>query len=447
MNRIIRTEMSLFLRKNTGIFLISALAFMLSCVAVNITWTNFLSAREEQKSMEESYGDRSYYKIMLNGGEEELSNFFSGKNAAAIKKAFEQLKAEKLFDYSYTEENVIEFFNDDDPSYSADDFPSYPPECVSGYETGNPEVTDNYLCLKAFYADRLFFGQNHVKLREGEWFPEDSYSVDSLDNLELPVILGNAYQGIYQVGDTISNAHIATQKPITLKVCGFLEADSYFYDNNNEKTILNRYMIVPAMETSEAYDNSVDIENDTFFKQIYDSMKLMNARIICKKSDAGQTTKRVYEIFQDSQLYELRLTDETGSAEKSLEEARNLAVSCSAVSIFITGFGVAVFCIQMRYKLLQQRKKYSVFLLNGITRKQMFLITAADTICILAFSDLLYAVFWVWNDSRGYDGLELSGSVFLLLLPMEILIICLMGFLGVKGISGLDMSGILRENE
>ncbi len=446
MFQIIWLEIKDFLTKNIKIFLLSAIAFAFSCIAVNIALTNYMQAKQEQNVMEESYGKKSYYKINLNGDEEVFSNFFGGKNAENIKNAFEELKEEDTFDYRYSIENAIEFFNTEDPSYGTKDFPKYPQQCVYGYEEGQVGQYDDYLPLKGIFADRLFSKEPNVHIEKGSWFQEKDYFVESLKDIKLPVILGSAYKSYYALGDTLTNAHIATEESITLVVIGFFEENSYFYDNNNDKILLNRYMVVPSVETTYDYILK-DGSYDTFFKYAYDSTKIMNARIVCNENDSDKILKKVNQIFMKNHLYELRLVDESNGAKKALEQSKDLATSCMIISLFIVIFSVIVYGIQMYYKIQRNKRKYGVFIVEGITKKQIFLIILIDTLAVFILADILFVVFWYLNARRGFDGLGLTSYTFIVIPLMEFLILCVMGTLGVSKINRLNLSSSLRENE
>lgn len=446
MLQIVFLEIKDFIIKNTKIFLLSAFAFMLSCIAVNITLTNFVMANQEQEAMEESYGNKCYYKINLNGDEEVFRNFFGGGNAEKIKTVFEQLNKDSLFDYRYEIQNGIEFFSTQNPEYGQEDFPLHSQECVYGYEEGEPNVYDNYLQLKGIFADRLFSSEPNIDLEDGKWFEDKDFYVDSLEDIHLPVILGNEYRDYYEIGDELTDAHIATEESITLEVVGFFEKDSFFYDNNNDKILLNRYMVVPSVETTYNYA-AKEGELDQFFKYAYDSTKIMNARIICKERDAEEVKSRVNQIFIENQLYELRLTDESSGAKKALEDSKSMAWSSLVISIFVILFSVIVYGIQMYYKILQNKRKYGVFQLNGITRRQIFLLTLTDTLTVFILADFLFVIFWTINANRGFEGLGLTGWTFVVIPLMEVFILLVMGVLGMHQIRYLNMSSVLRENE
>lgn len=118
MKFIVLNEIRDFVLKNIAVFILLVLAFAFSCVAINLTLTYYLDTEKVQSEMEESYGDKSFYKIMINGDNEALANFFSADNVEKIKSFFEDISSSPDFEYRYALENSIEFFNEEDSNYS-----------------------------------------------------------------------------------------------------------------------------------------------------------------------------------------------------------------------------------------------------------------------------------------------------------------------------------------
>ena len=447
MIKIVIREVINYICHNTKIFVLSALALMFSCIAINIALTNYIKANEQKIAMQESYENKRFYKIMINGSEEVVNQFFNGDNVEKIKKLFEQLNSDKMFEYRYTTENGIEFYNDK-IDYNKSMFPAYPQQCVDGYEMGAPEVQDNYLRLKGFYVDRLFNTEKYVALDSGKWFEDDDFVIADTQNMTLPVIMGSEYRDYYQIGDKLENAHIGTGEDITLYVIGFLKKNSYFYDNNNDKCMLNRYLLVPSVEVSDTFKKYNDDGTvNSFYSSAYDSLKVMNTRIICTEANAADVKKNVEKYFSSDQLYELRLNDETSGAKKQLNEFKSIAISSFVISLIVIIFSLTVYGIQLYYKLLRQRKKYSILLFAGISKGQVFWISVADTLVVFILADILFLGFWILNYQRGFDGLGLSAVTFVVIPVLEILMILLLGGYSTRKTFKLNLSSSLRENE
>lgn len=448
MKWIVLKEIKEFLLKNKKVFWLSVFAFAFSCVAINLTLTYYLDAESIRKEMEESYGDKSFYKIMVQGDEEALANFFTAEHVMKIKKFFEEICSSPDFEYRYAQKNSIEFFDVENPAYSPKDFPAYKETCLYGYETGEPSVREDYVSLKGIFADHLFGTESTLELSEGSWFQNTDFYIDSQENMELPVILGHEYAGLYKLGDRIQHAHIGTVENTTLTVVGFLKENSYFYDNNNDKIVLNRYLVVPSVEVTDRfpYRNRDGSYNDCFLNA-YDSLKIMNARIICSRTSAKRVEKEIKEICQNTGMYEIRVQDETSGAVEDLKDMESRASSCLSISLFIIILSTIVYGIQLNYKLVKDRKKYSIFVLNGMTRKQLFLITIVDSLFVFVVADVLFLAFWFFNFRRGTQGLGLSGYTFVLIPVLELCILIVMGLYGTWQTNRINMSMALRENE
>lgn len=448
MKCIVLKEIKEFLVNNTKVFMLSVFAFAFSCVAINLTLSYYLDAEKLQKEMEERYGDKSFYKIMVQGDEEALANFFAAEHVMKIKNFFEEISRSPNFEYRYAKDNAIEFFDEENTEYSSKDFPAYKETCLYGYETGEPSVRQDYVSLKGIFADYLFGTESTLELSEGSWFQNTDFYIDNLDNMELPVILGHEYAELYKLGDRIEHAHIGSVENITLTVVGFLKENSYFYSNNNEKIVLNRYMVVPAVEVTDRFSYlNEDGSYKDFFVNAYDSLKIMNARIICNKTSAERVEKEIGEICRKTGLYEIRVYDETSGATAELKDTELLVHSCLSISLFIIVLSTIVYGIQFNYKLVKDIKKYSIFILNGMTRKQLFLITIADSLLVFAVADILFLVFWLFNFSKGNQGLGLTGYTFILIPVLELCILIAMGLYGTLQTARLNMSMTLRENE
>ena len=446
MLRVIWAEIKDMIHGGVRIFVLSVLAFTCACVAINVSLTNFTQARAEQAAAEESYGNKAFHKTMIGASTEVYQRIFSEEYLEHLKTAFEQLKADPSFQYRYNVENQMEFYGDSDDSYGVDNFPAYKDEFLVGYEDGTTMLYEDYLTLKAFYVDNLFKDEANISLASGEWFSDDDFFVNSPDDIYLPVLLGSGYEDLYQIGDKINNAHIGTEENITLQVTGFFQADSYFYDNNNDKQILNRYMVVPAVETT--YDYILEDGNyDSFTKDAYDSFKMTNTRIICDKEDEEAVVNRVYEIFNQNKLYEFRLFDETGGWTQVLESHRNDTITSLVISIFIITLIVMMFCVQTYYKILQNKKKYSVLMMSGIIKPQLFLIIIIETLAVFLLSLALFAVLYRIFFNHPYIDMGLSPYTFIVIPLVQLILLCFMGLFDCNRVYRMDMSSALREHE
>lgn len=446
MGTILFHEIKRTLRKNLKELLLLILAFTCSCVAINITLYNFLNTFREHQAATESYEDRSFYKLWLNGEDSVFQRVLgSGAYLETKKAVFEDLKEEKAFEYLYRSEMCFQFYGDE--TYNWEDFPSYMEECLAGYGENEAAFysSETILSLKGFLADRLLEKEKHISLEEGDWFSEEDFYVTEPANIELSVILGSAYRELYEVGDTLENAHLGTTSPVTLHVIGFFKGGSFFYDNNNEKVVLDRYMVAPNAEP--AYPLEMEGEADgSYYAEAYGNV-LMNARIVCEEEEAERTRERVYEILHRNKLYELKLVDETGGEKLTLASMEDMVKACIAITVFMLVLGILMFCFQAYYKLLKNKKAYGVYILNGMIQRQIFLLMIMDSVVVFLLSDILFALLYIWNTHYGYIDLGLMDYTIPVLLFIQVILLLFMGGFGSYKIKQMDMVSSLREHE
>lgn len=449
MRNIIFDEIKCFIFNRTVVAVLLVVAFSFSFIALNITITNFISASNEQRAAEESYGDKVFYKISFIGEDEVLNRLSSDKYKEKIKELYDSLKQSNLFDYSYTFADAMLFYNEGDADYSSKDFPIYKKECLSGYEDGEADFyeSSDVLTLKAIYASPDFEKGKHITLSKGRWFTTDEFAVNSTKNVVLPVLLGSSYKDSYRIGDKIENAHPATSKEVTLSVIGFFDENSYFYDNNNEKVILNRYMVIPNYDIGYDYVLN-DGSYESFFSETYNIFnKLINARIICSDKNAKATSEMFYKMIDKDKLYELNLIDETSGMQQYLGGLRDQTVSCSIIAIFMILLSVVMFCFQVYYNIRKNRKKYGVYMINGITSKQLFILMLANALTIFILSDaLLFILNQMLNNGTILD-FGTNDYTIVVLLVIESVLTIFMAFFGLYKIKKMRLCTLLRENE
>ncbi len=443
---LILLELKTVFSSHKRIFFLSVLAFTCACIGINASMSGLLLTRTQHQATEESFGNKTAYEITMDGESDTYIRVFSNENSGKVKSLFEALSRDPSIRFRYSTENLMDFFDPDDPSYNHDDFPRFKEEFRIGYETGDVVYDDSYLTLKAIYADKHFFSEHGVNIEDGRSFQDTDYIVDSPEGIVIPVVLGHGYKDLYQVGDRIEKAHMGTVDPLTLEVVGFLKEGSFYYDNNAIRVLLDRYMIVPSIET--AYDGL--LENGTYDElthAAYDSMKIINSRILCENADREKVEKRVREIFSEYGFSELRLSEESEGARILLHQAReNLTVS-----ILITSFVIVLITIMIListfYRITKDRKKYCIYSLHGISFGKISLLVNIETILIFLCSAILFFVMRVLLSSVPALDFGLHRHSVISIFSIQILLLFLIGLYGKRKIRKVDMSSVLREHE
>ena len=443
---IILQELKNTMIGNKVIFILSVLAFTCACIGINASLTGLMINAREKEAVEASFSGKTTYRIAMDGDSDTYMRVFGNKNTGKIKALFNDLTADPHFKYRYTSENVMDFFDPGGNVSAESVFPAFKEEFRAGYENGTAVYDEDYLVLKAIYADRDFCTETGVKIADGQAFEADDFMIGSADNLTVSVLLGSAYRDLYKTGDRIPYAHLGTTDPVTLVVTGFLDAGSYYYDNNAIKTILDRYMIVPAVETS--YDGmKPDGSYDDLSHAAYDTMKLIGGRIICENARAGNVKNEIEEIFKRNGFSELRLDAESEGFAQYLDSSRESAALSLVITVFIIIMISLMICIRTVCRIIKNRKKYSIMMLNGITKMKMMLILTAETLLIFVCSGILFFILKTFIPDTSPFDLGLNDHSFPVIAGVMLILLMFIGIFGVRRVYRVDMSTVLREHE
>ena len=110
----------------------------------------------------------------------------------------------------------------------------------------------------------LVVGQNLLHnfddlILEGRIFHESDYTVTSRDAL-IPVVLGSAYKGIYEIGDTVTLTYLSL--PMNFEIIGFFRPNSSFsmgaaaLEQVNLDYVITMPNFIPVYESVGAAENS-----------------------------------------------------------------------------------------------------------------------------------------------------------------------------------------------
>nr|WP_245339263.1 hypothetical protein [Paenibacillus shirakamiensis] len=137
-----------------------------------------------------------------------------------------------------------------------------PEELIEGYEQGSKknqvQVGDDiFTTVKSFQMNKQAMNYFGLQVENGRLWNDEDFK----DNSVMPVLLGSSYQNLYKVGDETTINYY--NKPLTVKIIGFLKENSKVYFNSNTEFYLNKYVIlpyrdygIPASKTDEVFQQA-----------------------------------------------------------------------------------------------------------------------------------------------------------------------------------------------
>ena len=431
---IYKYEIMRILQKNRKIVLFNIIGFTSMVILIGLSMSYYIEKANYENIIEDSYGNRSFYKILYDGEIPDLFQKIYSTNAILkVKNAFDDLSKESDFEFHYTDVQAVFFMNKNDVKYNE--------QFVDGYETGKDYNGDEYVALKAIYADKLFFNDSNIVLAKGRIFAEHDY-VFSNNNTMVPVVLGAEYAHYYEIGDIIPNANFWDETNITLIVIGLLTENSYFYDNNNEQVILNRYMIIPDVEVASPNDCS-----DGFFVGAYSGTKLMNSRIVCIKGKEKQMISTVSKILNDNELYDFYLFDESGGAENILKKSKEFTSIGLLIAVISLIVCTSMLVIAAFSRILQEIKNYSIYILIGIEKSKILFFSILEVLIIFIPANLISFCVFSQMYSTGFDTGIFDKYIIIAIALTEMMVIIISTLITTYKIKSINLSGIIRRKE
>ncbi len=169
--------------------------------------------------------------------------------------------------YAYAN-NLIEVINSDIPEICHVNY-------GTEFEAGSEYIIDgeNITATEAIQVSENFFTLFPVKITEGRSFQPSDF--DSRDSEPIPVILGNAYQESFRLGDTFEAYYILERRTFT--VIGFTDTESVFWLRaENRMASYERFIVMPFLniEGDSASMRAILLQQICGFIKTYDDRSI-----------------------------------------------------------------------------------------------------------------------------------------------------------------------------
>lgn len=220
-------------------FILLTIQFFFAITAIFISEALNNDINNEKENISRS-ADYHYYCVQDRMFNEDEQDFRSkDDHIARLKILLDSIRNDDRIAFFDRHENPIELFCSDIPDIFLDGY-------ESGYAEDNRFLADgrDISRVKCVWVGDKIWDEFGIRFARGEKWENAEEDGDV-----IPVVLGSAYEGLFEVGD-VFNGLTPTRyeySGVTFKVCGILEKDqtmigSFDYIN------LNRYMLIPLPE-------------------------------------------------------------------------------------------------------------------------------------------------------------------------------------------------------
>lgn len=202
--------------------------------------------KESAADYSETYGKTTYYFTADGMTDQQYYEYLDDEDTEIYRKieAFKNLLlAEKRILFISLVEQPVEIYGTDIPDIFLD-----------GYEEGQGDFGifqmdgEDWYRTKSLQVSDSFFEFFQIQAASGRGFEPQDYTYQ--EGKQIPVMLGDEYAGTFQLGDIITCNYLSAD--VSLEVVGFLEGDTFFYDEmNKEFKSCGRYIVLPAFSSNE----------------------------------------------------------------------------------------------------------------------------------------------------------------------------------------------------
>ncbi|MBJ6361951.1 hypothetical protein ACFOQM_11705 [Paenibacillus sp. GCM10012307] len=228
---------------------LSGVAAILFCSLILVLILNLQKSNIETTAAHQFNG-KNVYQISDNLYNEQEKLFFSNPNSFSILYQFGQkLRQSNKFDYYNAVWQPIELA---DFKIDQQFGPYYEPG--RGLQIREFEGK-SYATVASFQINAKVFEYNNIGLQEGSFFSSNSYFFE--EDKDIPILLGAAYKGIYQVGDRLELLHYS--RHFNGVVTGILKPQQRIFTMNDPEAVIDRSVILPVRYFKEPPKNTEGI--------------------------------------------------------------------------------------------------------------------------------------------------------------------------------------------
>lgn len=382
------------MRKNKLIFVIlilqctvcitvsGLLTAMSSAANMNIVGAQDIFQKNFYYLLDRSYEDDSSEQYM-DGPEQEFLN---------LNGFYQELLNQKRFLFTSVNEQSV----------SVKDTGVIPRKFYEYYETGDeedpyPTEKGNFIRIKTVQLSPRAFEEFGIKTIDGRMFEPEDFVLS--DSKPVPVLLGNEYQAVFNIGDTFAGMDI--YENLIFEVIGFLAPDTTGPVGMSFDT-LDRYVILPGF--TEFGEIS---ENVQYYKKVV-LQQMVNGAII---SDEPMEVEDYINGLRDKYHLPFQFIISQAGHESFAEALSLTQDTANALRLFLIAFfAFTAVCVSLVIisRLEENYFAYGVHLLSGAKKKDISAMTAWQIGIILFVSFLISVIVYMFIYPEDFLWVSLS---------------------------------------
>lgn len=406
MNNFVIEEMIYGWKRNIKTILILILLSLIGIVCIGMAITLSMQTDAQVQKYKEIYEDVQYFSIkdnFLGDREVEITNPDGNKKLNTF---LNLLNSSEYFDYYMMYKQSVNIAD-----YSGKISNVYGYEYNTNLERRTREleskdgVTRTCTSVKGFWIGDNVIDNFNLNLQLGEPFQDSDFILTAEE--PISIILGADYASDYEVGETIYVHFVFAEREA--KIIGILEEGSNVYYSGNYVN-LDRFAIMP-MFLNDDY-NGQPIYN---LPVIY-FYTLKNSGVLGTKLSCEDTQKVITEYSELSGFVtSYYVVEYDPTTQKTFNFGiENVQFLLSILMVLIIGATLFLLTIYYLNKIIKNMRYYAILMMNGCSKKQIFLIIIWEIIIILLIAYVIGITIVIFVSPL--PPMELLKAVFLLLI-------------------------------
>lgn len=375
-------------KNNRGFHMLHICLATIFCFLLILMAMNIFQSQVELKATA-SFKGKNLYQLADSLYNEKEQQFFQKKDSYDILKGFgDYLEQEDRFQYAvvnWQPTQVMDFKGNEV-------FAAY-------YELGEQVKTQNfskstYSEVKALQMNQGAFEVFQVRLSSGDSFQASDYIYTSSKD-QIPLILGAALEPYYNLGDTLSLR--LYNKAITGKVIGFAAPSQTVITARSYDTLLDRYIIMPALTFNEITPSLLQGQNDSPFLRA--SLYSRINGFMFTSAEPQEMRNIMSEISEKTNFYDYSIIGADGGILGMLiqvtDQNRDLLYWTVAIALVVI---LSLYLWTLSMHIRNNQKTYAVLLISGYRMQHIPRLIAIQTAISIFLGSvlpvLLFSLFW-----------------------------------------------------
>lgn len=360
-----------------------------------------------------------------------------GEHYIAVKNADLKLDYEELSQV-FSDEELLDF-------YTSSRYPGY----YDPSQVSLEEIMPMYIIGG---IGRVFAGHNSrinqsvishfdFQTKEGRLFDDDDF-VFHKGQKEIPVLLGNAFNGKYRPGD-ILHGYLYTDM-FDLKVIGILEentviATDQILETDGRPNTLDYSVVFPYFFINDIPETEAE---KTFAMINYEEalMGTVTTDLATPRSEINSIGKRINGIFVKNGLFPISMIGSSYGVQLFKQESEQMMQIFLVASIIMGIMGISGICMSIITKINSNLRRYAIEIMNG---QSILTLTAAFLSEVVLIVGASMAI-TIWMFFKLIVGRLLFLAVIVALSVASMLIVAL---IVIRKLLKIDIEEIIRSEE